>query len=234
MIEGKSVLAVIPARGGSKGLPGKNLRLLGGKPMLAWTVEAALATPYLDRVVLSTDDEGIMAVGRAAGCEVPFRRPTELATDDASIYDVLHHAAGQLDQPYDIIVLLQPTSPLRRAADIAAALELRETCAAPSVVSVTRATKPLHWHYHIDEQRRLLPAIQGDQIDRRQLAQPSFTVNGAMYAAARDWLFEHMSYYRDETVAYEMPPERSVDVDTMMDFVFAQTLLTEGLARASA
>lgn len=230
MIAGKSVLAVIPARGGSKGLPGKNLKPLCGRPMLAWTADAALRSKYVDRVVLSTDDDAIANAGVNAGCDVPFRRPPELATDAASVYDVINHAVGQLAQNYDIILLLQPTSPLRLPADIDMALQKREKWRAPAVVSVTPSRKPLEWHYDLASGDRLLPAIDSAALDRRQQARVTYVVNGAIYAAERDWLLRQMTFYRPETVAYEMPAERSVDVDTPLDFLFARALLQQRLA----
>ena len=123
MIDGLSVLALVPARGGSKGLPGKNIRPAAGRPLLDYTVAAARSSACIDRVVLSSDDEAIMRVARASGCEVPFRRPAALATDEATSIDVVLHALDQLP-PHDLVVLLQPTSPLRTAADIDGACRL--------------------------------------------------------------------------------------------------------------
>ena len=131
MIEGLSVLGLIPARGGSKGVPRKNIRLVAGRPLLAWTIDAARASRYLDRLVLSTDDCEIGAVAIAAGCEVPFLRPPELARDDTPGIDPVLHALGQLP-PFDIVVLLQPTSPLRLASDIDGCIERMLAARAPA------------------------------------------------------------------------------------------------------
>ncbi len=225
MIAGRSVLAVVAARGGSKGLPGKNLRPLGGKPLLQWSIAAAKGSAYIDRLVLSSEDDAIAEAARLAGCEVPFRRPAALATDDASIYDVLKHAASSLPERYALIVLLQATSPLRQSQDIDRSLELLMSVGADSVVSVTPAPKPPHWMYVIDAKGQLAPVLRGEAVGRRQDAPPVYVVNGAVYAAPPDWVFERMSFVGERTVGYVMPPERSVDIDTMADFVVAEHLL---------
>jgi N-acylneuraminate cytidylyltransferase len=124
VINGKRVLAIIPARGGSKGLPRKNILPLGGLPLIGWSVNAALNSKYVDRVILSSDDEEVCTVAQELGCDVPFKRPSELATDTANTASVVSHAVGQCGDGYDIILLLQPTSPLRTVTDVDNALEL--------------------------------------------------------------------------------------------------------------
>src|SRR5690349_6418538 len=124
VIHGKTVLGLVPARGGSKGVPRKNLQPLAGKPLLQWTAEAALASRYVDRVILSTEDDEIAAVGARIGLDVPFRRPDELATDTAHVIDVVSHALDNVTETYDLLLLLEPTSPLRTADDIDACLEV--------------------------------------------------------------------------------------------------------------
>src|SRR5688500_10349967 len=136
MIAGRSVLALIPARGGSKGLPGKNLLPVDGRPLLDWTVQAARRSRYIDRVVLSSDDPAIIAAGLAAGCDAPFVRPAELASDTAGTLEVVEHALDRLPG-YDVLVLLQPTSPLRTAGDIDGACERMVASGAGSCVSVS-------------------------------------------------------------------------------------------------
>ena len=131
-----SVLGLIPARGGSKGIPRKNLRELAGKPVLAWTIEAALACPLLDRVLVSTDDDEIAAAARACGAEVPFARPAQLANDDTPDLPVYRHALETLGYEFDVVAWLRPTAPLRTAEDIAAAVRLLEETGADCVRSV--------------------------------------------------------------------------------------------------
>lgn len=225
MIDGLSVLAFVPARGGSKGLPRKNILDLGGRPLIAWTLAAAGASRYIDRCIVSTDDEEIAAVARASGGEVPFLRPPELATDTASAHDALEHAIGQLPA-YDIVVILQPTSPLRSSHDIDATLETMQQQRAPACVSVVEPGKSPYWSYRIDAQQRLQPLL-GPEYSRlrRQDLPAAYVLNGAVYAAHTQWLLDNRSALGVETVSYVMPAERSVDIDTAFDMDLAALYL---------
>lgn len=220
-----TITGLITARGGSKGLPGKNTRPLRGKPLLTYTVEAALKAD-LDDVVLSTDDPAIAAAGRAAGARVPFMRPNALATDEATTLDVILHAAGALDlTDDDIICLLQPTSPLRTAQDLRDALKLYQTHRAP-VIGVVRATKPLSWLHALSPEGRLTPRFEQPTASRRQLAEELFWPNGAIYVASLEqWRAGDLMR---GAIPHEMPPERSVDIDTLTDFLLAELLLSSG------
>lgn len=212
------VLALITARGGSKGLPRKNLLLAGGKPLVAWTVEAALAAKSVSRVVLSSDDDEIMIAAKAAGCDVPFRRPHDLASDTASSMEVVEHALERLPG-YEYIVLLQPTSPMRTGADIDAAFTLMRERNAPSCVSVTEVEQSPFWMYELREDQTLeslLPPLKG--ITRRQDLPLIYTLNGAIYMAKIEWLRRTRSFLDVSTVAYRMPAERSIDIDDIDDF----------------
>jgi N-acylneuraminate cytidylyltransferase len=217
MIDGHSVLGVILARGGSKGLPRKNIRDLAGKPLIAWTIEAGNESAYLDRLILSSDDEEIMEVAEEYGCEVPFQRPAELAEDDTTSVDALLHAIDEL-QSYDYVVLLQPTSPLRESGDIDATIaKCYERCA-PACVSITETDKPPQWMFTLDDRHRLESVLEREEsIRRRQDASKTYVVNGAAYVARSRWLQEHKSFYTDETIGHPMPPKRSADVDTELD-----------------
>ena len=218
MIDGRKVLALIPARGGSKGLPGKNILPVGGRPLLAWSIDAAHAARSIDRVVLSSDDEAIMAAGRACGCEVPFRRPTTLATDTATSIDVVMHALDALPG-YDVIVLLQPTSPLRSAADIDAACARLVASSAPSCVSVSLVQQSPYWMYRLGDRYRLSPIVEAPAgATRRQDLPEVYALNGAIYVADTVWLRDSRSFVGRDTVAYVMPAERSIDIDTATDF----------------
>lgn len=217
-MQSNKVLALITARGGSKGLPRKNVLLAGGKPLLAWTVDEAISAECIDRVVLSSDDHEIMDAARAAGCDVPFCRPAHLASDVATSIDVVLHALDQLPE-YEYVVLLQPTSPLRIAEDIDAAFELMLEREAPSCVSVCEADQSPYWMYRFTEGnklQRLLPNV--DVITRRQDLPPIYVLNGAIYIAQIDWLRANKGFVGVETVAYLMPKERSLDIDTDQDF----------------
>lgn len=225
MIDGMRIQAVITARGGSKGLPGKNVLPLAGKPLIAWTVEAALACPLIDDLILSSDDDEICAAAAAAGCRVPFRRPPELASDTATSLDVLRHAVETLPQRPDVVVLLQPTSPLRTAEDLSAAIRLMVDRGAPACIGVTECKKPPHWIFRRDTDGHLAPILDAPPPSRRQEAESLVTINGAVYVARTDWLFSHGGFLGPETVAYVMPADRSVDIDDHLDFKLAEFLM---------
>jgi CMP-N-acetylneuraminic acid synthetase len=217
-LQGNRVLALITARGGSKGLPRKNVLLAGGKPLVAWTVDAAILAECVERVVLSSDDNEIMDAARSAGCDVPFCRPAHLASDVATSIDVVLHALDQLPG-YDYVVLLQPTSPLRIAADIDAAFELMLERRALSCVSVCEADQSPYWMYRVttgNKLERLLSEV--DMVTHRQDLPTIYILNGSIYIASIDWLRANKSFVGVETIAYIMPKERSLDIDTAQDF----------------
>lgn len=224
MIDARKVLALIPARGGSKGIPGKNIVGLAGKPLIAWTVEAARASRHIDDVVLTTDDDAIAQVGRRVGASVPFMRPAALATDEASTMDAIFDALDRLPG-FDVVVLLQPTSPLRTTADIDAALALLDR--APSCVSVRPAYDHPYLTFRIDDGHALTPFAttpEGQSL-RRQDLPAAWCLNGAVYAADIPWLRAQRSFISARTVAYPMPTERSIDIDTPADLRAAEDLL---------
>lgn len=222
MIGGKKVLGVIPARGGSKGIPGKNIRILGGKPLIAWTIEAAKGSAYLDRLVLSSDSADIIRVAKEYECEAPFVRPAELARDDTPGVEVPLHALSMLPG-YEYVVLLQPTSPLRSVADIDGCLEKCVAEKAPACVSVSEAAESPYWMYVIDGQGRLEPfAGKARTFVRRQDIPPAYLLNGAVYAAETPSLISTRSFITGDTVAFPMPRERSLDIDDELDWGFAE------------
>ena len=228
MIGTRKVLALIPARGGSKGLTDKNLLQVNGRPLLAWTIDAARGAQSVDRVVLSSDDERIIAAARAHGCDVPFRRPAELATDQATSIDVVLHALDALPG-HDVVVLLQPTSPLRTAADIDAACRIFETSSAPACVSVCTVEQSPYWMYRMDDQGRLSPLIDTRaRLARRQDLPPVFIPNGAVYIADVSWLRASRTFLSPQTVAYVMPTGRSLDIDTADDFAAFERCVKAG------
>lgn len=218
MIGGRSVLALITARGGSKGVPGKNILPIGGKPLIQWTIDAARASRYIDRLILSSDDAAIMAAAAAGGCEVPFRRDASLASDTASSIEVVVDALERMPG-YDIVVLLQPTSPLRSTADIDGALERLESSGAPACVTVRAAQEHPYWTFYTDEQGCLAhyaePAVGAPT--RRQDLPEAWCLNGAVYAAKIDSFLKFRSFLTAQTVCYPMPIERSLDIDTPAD-----------------
>lgn len=224
MIGARKVLALIPARGGSKGIPGKNIADLAGKPLIAWTIEAAQACSGVDAIVLSSDEHAIAEVATRFGCAVPFMRPSALATDEASSMDVVYHALEQLPE-FDVVLLLQPTSPLRTSADIEACLNLLK--AAPAVVSVRPSVDHPYLTYDINDVGIMTPYAKpsAGQSLRRQDLPGAWCLNGAIYAADADWLKSKRSFLASETIAYQMPSERSLDIDTVADLRLADEIL---------
>jgi CMP-N,N'-diacetyllegionaminic acid synthase len=227
MIAGLSVLALITARGGSKGLPGKNLRPLGGRPLVAWSVEQARASTLIDRTVISSDDGAIIKAAVAAGAEAPFVRPATLAIDTASSVEVALHALAEMGQPFDLLVLLQPTSPLRETADIDACIRLVAEGGAPSAVSVTPAAKSPWWMQSLDKAGRLSPLLPPVDASRRQDLPQAFVPNGAVYVVRSDWLGARRAFLGPGSVGHVMPPERSVDIDTLLDFRLAELIVAD-------
>ena len=227
------VLALIPCRSGSKGIPRKNLALLAGKPLLAWTIEQAHAAGCLDRIVVSTDDDEIAAAARKWGAEVPFLRPRELATDEASsvavALDALDRLAEQEDYRPDYLMLLQVTSPLRSQTDIAAALTLAQENEAEAVISVCPAANHPQWTFKIDPAGRMRPFIEGPKPLRRQELAPAFAPNGAIYLIRRQLLYQERTFLPGGVLAYLMPPQRSLDIDTPFDLHLADLIVTSGL-----
>ena len=218
---------MIPARGGSKGLPGKNILRVDGRPLLAWSVDAAKGSRCIDRVVLSSDDDAIIAAARECGCEVPFRRPDMLASDTATSIDVVLHALDALPD-HDVVVLLQPTSPLRTSADIDAACEIFAASSAPSCVSVSPVEQSPYWMYRLHGGQVLRPIIETPSgVTRRQDLPPVYALNGAIYIADADWLRQSRTFIARDSVGYVMPAKRSIDIDTAADFEAFKRAVTE-------
>lgn len=225
MIDGHRVLGVIAARGGSKGLPRKNVLALAGRPLIAWTIEAARESRYLDRVIASTDDDEIARIAKQYGCETPFRRPARLARDETPGVEPVLHAVRELPG-FDYVVLLQPTSPLRTAADIDAALEKCLAANADACVSVTPADTPPEWMYTLDGADRLAPLVAGEAMpSRRQDAARVYELNGAVYAVRVSALLEQGRLVTSDAVGYVMPPDRSADIDTELDLRWCELLM---------
>jgi len=226
-----NILGVIPARGGSKAIPHKNIALVASRPLLAYTCDAALASRRLTRVVLSTDDPTIAEVGRQCGVEVPFLRPADLAQDDTPMLSVLQHTLRVLQetegyQP-EVVVLLQPTSPLRRAEHIDAAVDILLETGADSVVSVVEVP---HQFNPVSlmrlEEGRLVPFLEGPLILRRQDKPPVYTRNGpAVLAVRREVLLHKDSLYGDDCRPLVMDDKSSIDVDGPLDLEFVEFLL---------
>jgi CMP-N,N'-diacetyllegionaminic acid synthase len=207
---------------------------VAGRPLIAWTIEAALHCPTLNRVVVSTDDLEIAAVSRTHGAEAPFIRPAELARDDTPTMPVVTHALKWLadEEGYvpERVMLLQPTSPLRTSEDIAAALVLADERSADSVISVSEASTHPHLSKRITREGLLVDFMDHPAVERRQDLEPLYALNGAIYLARRSVLEKH-SFYGPRTYAYVMPPERSLDVDTAWDLHLCDLVLRDLHAR---
>jgi len=226
------ILSIIPARGGSKSIPLKNIQLVAGKPLIAWTIESALRCPLLSKIVVSTDDLQIANIALDSGAEVPFLRPPELAQDNTPGIDPILHAIRWLDEHDgyrpDYVMVLQPTSPLRETQDIEAAIQLAIKKQADSIVSVSQVAHHPYWTKTVLADGRLTDFLSLDHAYvRRQDLPPVYALNGAIYLARRDVLLERQTWYTDHTYAYIMPPERSLDIDTPWDLYLADSILKD-------
>ena len=222
MIQGKSVLAIIPARGGSKGIPRKNIRMLGGKPLIAWSIEEAKKSKYIDRFILSSEDDEIIKVAEEWGCEAPFVRPPELAKDDTPGIEPVLHALNTLKEKYDYVVLLQPTSPLRSVEDIDGCIYTCISSNAQSCVSVTEVDQHPYLMYTIDTLGNLNSFLdKKKECYCRQDHPVVFILNGAVYVAQTGWLQQNRTFLKNITKAYLMPRERSLDIDNIIDLKVA-------------
>ncbi len=223
------MIAIIPARGGSKGLPGKNIRNLNGKPLIGHTIEAALRSKYITRVILSTDDVEIAKVARQYGAEVPFMRPGHLATDTAKAIDAYKYTYERLEKEENIeiseFVILQPTSPLRTAKHIDEAIDLYLDRKADSVISYCPEHHPIIWHKYITEAGKIESIFEGT-IRNRQEEKPTYFPNGAIYIFKRE-IIEQEVYYTDNSFAYIMNRKDSVDIDTIEDFEYAEFIIAK-------
>ncbi len=224
-------LGVIPARGGSKGIPKKNIRPLAGLPLIIHTLKAAKASRRLTDCIVSSDDPKIIRLCKKYGGQAPFARPKSLATDRASSLSVLRHAVQFMEKkhgkPYRFVVLLQPTSPLRTAKDIDGCVRLLSSSKADSVISVCRVEDPHPGKMMQIENgllQPLLPKWWREGV-RRQDLPPVFFLNGAVYVVRRDVLMRKNSLWGKKTMPYLMPAVRSVNIDSLQDIVLAETLL---------
>jgi CMP-N-acetylneuraminic acid synthetase len=227
-----TILGIVPARGGSKAIVRKNLALLANKPLLAWTVEVALESASLDRLIISTDDPEIADVGKKLGAEIPFLRPAELATDTSTSMDVILHAvrwfADNKNYRPEYVLLLQPTSPLRTVTDIRESIKLALAKHADSVVSVCETHQHPLWMKSVNEEGRLVNLYPQPPAPTRRQDLPSlFALNGAIYLVLRTFLLSERTFISDRTYAYVMPENRSLDVDTPWDLYLANLILND-------
>jgi CMP-N-acetylneuraminic acid synthetase len=226
MIDDKKLLAIIPARGASKRLPRKNILDLSGKPLIAWTIEAALGSKYIDRVVVSTDDQEIANIAKKHGADIPFIRPSELATDQTTSVDVVLHLLNQLEKiedKYDYVILLQPTSPLRTAKNIEEAIKLLRTKNSDAVISVCESGHPPLWYNTLPDDMSMDNFLDASIKNKRSQDLPKqYRINGAIYISSIERLRNESSFFLSENChAYIMEQNVSIDIDTRDDFDFA-------------
>lgn len=227
MYNGKKILALIPARGGSKGIKNKNIIELCGKPLISYTIDAAKGCNYIDDIVVSTDSEEIAKVARKYGAWVPFMRPAKYATDTSSTLDVVLHAVNKLKEEgnkYDVLVLLQPTEPLRDAVDIKGAIEKYFIEGAKDLVSVSKVDDHPLLMRTINKDGTLKKLLNLSSTCRRQDMPDYYRVNGCIYINGINNLKEETSF-NDNNMPYIMSQEHSVDIDEPKDLVLAEYYL---------
>jgi len=226
------MIAIVPARCGSKGLPGKNIKDLHGKPMIAYTIEEALKSQYIDEVIISTDCKEIEKIALEYGAKSLFLRPEVLASDTAIAIDNYIYTVDRLNEEFGYkikdFVVLQPTSPLRKSIDIDGAVKLFNDKNADSVVSYTEEHHPIEWHKYITEDGKFENIFE-EKLKNRQEIKPSYYPNGAIFVFKYE-MIKQKKYYTDKSYSYIMPRDRSVDVDTMEDFKYIEFLLGEDYA----
>ena len=221
----KTFLAIIPARGGSKRLPRKNILDLCGKPLISWSIEAALKSKYISKVVVSSDDEEILNISSNFGADI-IKRPYELANDTATTFDAIKHTINNLEK-YDYIVLLQPTSPLRNEKHIDEAIELLEEKQADAIVSVCEMDHSPLWSNTLPKDGNMNNFLRDEVLNKRsQDLEKYYRLNGAVYICKTDKLLENKSFFlKDNIFAYIMDRKSSIDIDEEIDFLFAEIVI---------
>lgn len=225
MLNEKNFLAIIPARGGSKRLPRKNVLELAGKPLIAWTIQAALQSKYIDKVLVTSDDDEILQVSKAFGASI-ITRPMHLAQDISTSFDAIKHAIENTEK-YDYIILLQPTSPLRTSQHIDEAIQLLKNKNANAIISVTEMEHSPLWANTLDANNSMVGFLKEEVLNKRsQELDMYYRLNGAIYIIKTENLLSAGSFFlKNNTYAYKMSNASSVDIDTEMDFKWVEFLL---------
>lgn len=221
------MIALIPARGGSKGLPGKNIRLLVGKPLIAYTIEAAKNAKNISRVIVSTDSQEIADIAVEYGAECPFLRPAYLATDTSLAVETYLYTIRELERienkGIDEIIVLLPTAPLRKSEDIDSAIQLFREKNADSVISYCQEFHPINWHKYVNNEGKLI-SIFDSNLKNRQEEKITYFPNGSIYIFKKT-ILENKIYYTENSYAYIMDRKSSVDIDNLDDFEYAEFLI---------
>jgi len=230
MIKGKSVIGIIPARAGSKGLPGKNIKELCGKPLIAWSIEAGLKSKYIDELVVSTDSNEIAEIAKKYGAKMPFIRPEHLANDTATSFSVIQHCIdyyASLKYFFNYVVLLEPTSPLREASDIDAAFLQLVKSKYRAIVGVARAeSQNPAFLLRLDKDKKLSGYLDNELIiKRRQEIEDIYYLEGTIYVSETKYLIMEESFYGNETIGYVVPKYKALEIDDIYDFVMVESIM---------
>lgn len=232
MINNKKILGLVTARAGSKGLPGKNLRVMSGKPLIALTIEQGLSSSYIDKIIVSTDAIEIAEVARKYKAEVPFLRPTEYSTDSATSFEVIQHAIEWLEnngQTFDMVVLLEPTSPLREVSDIDGAIELCDRLGDESSVVSVVAAENCHPAFLFKMEGRNLRSMLDDApngLRRQDLQESYYYLEGSVYVSPVSLLREKKGFYHEYTAPWMVERYKAIEIDELSDFIMAEALMT--------
>lgn len=230
MYNNYKILAIIPARGGSKGVKFKNIKEINGKPLISYAIIEALKSKYIDKLIVSTEDENIKSISEAFGAKVPFLRPAELAKDDTPGIDPIIHCINWFNnkgEVYDYIMCLQCTSPFRTVMQIDEAIEILINEASDSIVSICESDSSPYWMKKIENQR-IKNFIDGEnRFSRRQDLPLVYRLNGAIYIAKTGVLIKNKDWYTKDTLPYIMDKLTSIDIDDTIDFKFAEFLMKE-------
>ena len=229
------MIAIIPARGGSKGLPGKNIRPLAGKPLIVYTIESALKAKNISRVIISTDSPEIADIAVKSGAENPFLRPEYLASDKSLAIDTYLYTIQELEKreksSINEVAVLLPTAPLRKPDDIDNAIQLFREKNADSVISYCQEFHPISWHKYVSDEGKLV-SIFDRELKNRQEEKTTYFPNGSIYIFKKS-ILENRVYYTDNSYAYLMDRKRSVDIDNLEDFEYAEFLLNKRITKVN-
>lgn len=228
----KKILAIIPARGGSKGIIDKNIKPLDGKPLIYYSIYEAIESNVIDEVIVNTDSEKIASVSKKYGAKIPFIRPNELATDEASTIDVIEHTLNFYEKKninFEYFILLQPTSPLRTKEDITNSFEILKQKKAKSIISVCEAEHSPLLMNKLDDDLKMKDFLTKENNKRRQDLEKYYRINGAIYISEVDNFLKTKSFYGKDSYAYIMPVNRSIDIDNEIDFKLAEIIMRDDL-----
>jgi len=230
MLHKKTFLAVIPARGGSKRLPRKNVLDLAGKPLISWSIEAVKKSKYVDEVVVSSDDDEILGIAHSLDVTA-LKRPEILSTDTATTLEVIQYLIKNFEKQYTHLILLQPTSPLRESEDIDKAIELLDKKNADAVVSVCEMEHSPLWSNTLPQDKSMTTFLNKEILNKRsQDLETYYRLNGAIYVINIQKLLEKKSFFLEENIyAYVMDQKKSIDIDTRLDFEIAGYLLAKSI-----